>query len=737
MDSVVKFSFKGITTVVNKDGVEKKEALGMPRWRSITATKIEKGHTAFAYRTGEISGITAFDFDSKDAYHQLVEAHPELKQCKTVQTNKGFHIYFQYDRSIKSTTNYFPSVDIRNDESILYCPPTKYILQDGTIAEYIDLGGELLPVPDYLKKVVVVKEKKKEKLKAKEPVRSEDQTFLKHLIDAGLLSHLSTDYASWVKAGLAFKSIDALELFLLFSKTSPSYDERGCLEQWEKFAPTTIGVGSLYYWAKERDKQTYYALIERKKSLTNEYEIAQVAQCIVQDVFRKDDDFYSYKQYWTKTTDNDLRAIVMNELRQFVMVSINGIVKQTDLENYEEIITRLRAVLNSQINKVNGQKNILDQYRIYMPKVDIELDILQPYYFCFKNCAFDLRTNRRVNVQREDYITQHTGYNYEEPTEEQMQTIEQLVESIFPNPEKRRFYMSVLRTGMIALAFEYMIFATGTGGNGKGLLNGLFADMLGSAYFYKADKKLLTEPMKQGANPEVANIHKKRTVLFSEPEKNSKIQVGTMKELTGGGELNARQLYSGDCRVKLMNTSILEYNISTKPTLNGEIDDAIIRRLRVCEFDQKFVLPEDGVVPEGYRVANPLYKMPDFTSTHRCAFFKYLMTYTDNDLYTPPIIKRETMEYFNTSDDFLGWFETNYELTDDEEDFVPLKDMMEGYKVYLRRISNKSNITRKGFIETLTTHYKLGKLNLFRDRIKIKGTDYRSLVLRVRKLDEW
>jgi phage/plasmid-associated DNA primase len=735
MDSAIKFSFPGIKTTIDKNGVEKKQQIGMPPWKSITETTIHPGHTAFAYITGKISGITAYDFDTEESYHKLVSEHPELKACKTIKTKKGYHIYFQYNPDIPSVAPYFPDIDTRNDNAILYCPPTTYKLKDGTIVEYVDLGGELLPVPDYLiQPKAIVKKKKESKIKVQENLhKNEDNLFIKHLIESGLLSHLSTDYSSWIKVGMALKSIHALDLFLLFSKTSPKYDEAACIETWAGFQPSNITIGSLYYWAKQRDKMTYYALLERKKSLNNEYEIAQVAHCIVEDIFRKDDDFYAYKRYWSKTTPDDLRCIVMTELRQYLLVCLGVITKQTEIENYEEIISRLRTVLNSQINKVNGQKSILDQYRIHSPKSEIDLDTLQPYYFCFKNCAFDLRTNRRVETVREDYITQHTGYDYLEPTQEQVDRVVKLVESIFPNPEKRRFYMSVLRTGMIGLAFENMIFATGSGGNGKGLLNGFYSEMLGNDYYYKGPINLLTEPMKQGANPQVANIHNKRMVLFSEPEDNAKIQVGSMKNITGGGTINARGLYQSECVVRLTHTCVLEYNTKAKPTLGGEIDDAIIRRLRVCEFDQSFK-ENPG---EGEQQVDTFYKTDEFTKGHRCALFKYLMTYQDIKLYDTEVIRKDTMKYFNTSDSFLSWFETYYELTEDEEDFVSLKDMLETYKDFIRR--NKKGawtINRNSFLETFKTHFKFKDLKLFRERKCIKNVDHKSIFLRVRKIDE-
>jgi len=540
-----------------------------------------------------------------------------------------------------------------------------------------------------------------------------------------------------MKVGMALKSIEAYDLFLLFSKTSKSFNEKSCLETWSAFKPNQITVASIYFWAKQKDKMTYYALMERKMSMSNEYEISLVANRIVDNVVRIGDDFYLYDNYWKKVGKDDLRSAVIKELRVYVMSCLSVLTKQVDLDNYDEIIKRLRTVLNVSINKTTSQKNIIDQYTINLSQSEVQMDTLKPYYFCFKNCAFDLKTNQKVETTREDFITQNTGYDYEEPTQEQVEEIARLVESILPNPEKRRFYMSVLRTGMIGLSIENLIFATGSGGNGKGLLNDNFAEMMGRDYYYKGDKKTLTEPIKTGANPEVANISKKRTVIFSEPEQGAKIQVGTMKELTGGGSMCARGLYQADCQVHLYLTAIMEYNTTSKPTLSGDIDDAIQRRLRVCEFDQKFKSRKNGILEEGYQEANPLYKTPEFKTQHRCALFKYLMRYTDNELYDTDLIHQETMKYFLCSDDFISWFDNHYELTEDEKDFVSLKEMLDCYKYASRSKKEKKEFTRKTFRETFETNIKFkGMGQWFRDRIKVDNIDYRSVYLKIKKIED-
>jgi hypothetical protein len=152
------FTFEGLTAEINDKGKDVKKAHGFPTWKSINRNNFTEylyyHHRGLAVMTGKMSNITGFDFDNKEEYDKMIELHPELKNNYTVQSNKGYHIYFKYNETIKTTTNAmnsFAGVDIRNDDGILYAPPTIYKIKNtDTIVEYKFLGGEILDCPDYL-----------------------------------------------------------------------------------------------------------------------------------------------------------------------------------------------------------------------------------------------------------------------------------------------------------------------------------------------------------------------------------------------------------------------------------------------------------------------------------------------------------------------------------------------------------------------------------------------------------
>ena len=141
----------------------------MPNWREITKDNKQhytnKNHHGKAIVTGELSGITVFDFDIAPSYYEMVEKFPDLKKVKTIKTNKGFHLYFEHDSTILTTVdafNDYVGIDIRNGKSIVFAPPSRYKLSDGTNFQYQDLGGDILAVPEEIKsKLKQLKKKQK------------------------------------------------------------------------------------------------------------------------------------------------------------------------------------------------------------------------------------------------------------------------------------------------------------------------------------------------------------------------------------------------------------------------------------------------------------------------------------------------------------------------------------------------------------------------------------------------
>ena len=151
------------------------------------------------------------------------------------------------------------------------------------------------------------------------------------------------------------------------------------------------------------------------------------------------------------------------------------------------------------------------------------------YIFTFKNKCFCLKTFQEIKTNREDYILTTTGYKYEESTDKSKKELDELLDKIFPDEEVKDHYIKVMCSALYGVRLEKFFIANGNGGNGKGVINELLGDTLGN-YYYKGNSESFTKPLKEGNNPQIANMHNKRLVIIQEIESDNKILICVILE---------------------------------------------------------------------------------------------------------------------------------------------------------------------------------------------------------------
>ena len=287
----IRFTFSKITTEMNKDNIEKKKPIGLPKWRDINKDNyksyINNEHKGHAIITGKESNLSVIDFDDSLVYDLLMREHPELTTYKTIKTNKGYHIYFLYDKYLNDGVNCFKhpynKIDIKNDGGMIFAPPTKYKLKDGSTAEYKDLGGNYYNVPSFIKDLLKInnievpktpKNKIKTETKNTEIKIVKDESVITKLIKCYTVERAS-NYESWFNCLMAIKNEqgnEGMSNFLDFSKLSSTYDQAECIKKYNDFKADKkekiLKLGSLIKWAKMDNKKLFEETIE--KDLNND-----------------------------------------------------------------------------------------------------------------------------------------------------------------------------------------------------------------------------------------------------------------------------------------------------------------------------------------------------------------------------------------------------------------------------------------------------------------------------------
>lgn len=339
------------------------------------------------------------------------------------------------------------------------------------------------------------------------------------------------------------------------------------------------------------------------------------------------------------------------------------------------------SIIKNKLNTIAMEQNVFDEKR---------------EIFAFKNICYNLKTKEWFKAKKLDYILTTCGKDWREPTAEEYKRVSDLYDSVFFDKEKKKCMIHIQHAGMSGIRHENFLFLTGGGRNGKGFMDENFLYLLGP-YGYMANLSLLTKDIAVGANQELRNCHKRRFILWSEPESDNgtqQLKVNSIKSLTGNEYHEARGLYEKDADTRIYGTMGCECN--KMPKLQGDKDHALITRIIKLDFETTFcdmTDPEQAELCENaenkcapyYMPMNKELKSTDFKEKHYPAFFKYITNNaTSLDLYVPKCTRDAAIGYLQNEDDFANWFQEQFEPYEGPEQpykyFLPTKTAFELYK---------------------------------------------------------
>ena len=517
--------------------------------------------------------------------------------------------------------------------------------------------------------------------------KNEDKILMK-LLDECLKQERYDDYNDWIIIGMALKNTfgnNGFKIFDYISKKSNKYDGIIKTKQvFDNFLYMSLDgytIATIYKFAVEDNKDKFVEII-KKESLFKDFDLTStgvshyIKYLKPTDFVWKNNELYCYNgKYWEKD-DTIMRIYIGGELYNFLKnVLITCFWDDKNFSQYKTKLDKLRSL--------NFKKEIIETTKECLTNNKIDFDS-KFYLFGFDNLVYDLNEDKFREYNYDDYISITTGYDWIEPTNEQLLIIEKIIYNIFPIENEKELYLSILSTGLEGRCLEKFTIANGSGRNGKGLLHDLYLCALGS-YGLIANSAILFETNKTGSNPEKNNIDKKRLIIFREPPEKSKFENSVIKELTGGGNFSARGHHESKTEKKLYGTIIVECN--KKPLFAEEPTQADILRLIDIYFRSSFVEDDDIIDENNYKFkCNTLYKTNEFQNEHKYALLKILFEqykkYKVNNykFIIPESIKQRTQSYLELSCNILTWFKDNYDKTENNMDIIKLKDLFTDFK---------------------------------------------------------
>ena len=618
-DGIVSFAFPKIIMKMNEKGILKKKPIDMPSWKVINKDNClnHSVGNAYAVITGEQSNLTIVDFDVKDEYYRLMEIHPELKEYKTIQTNKGFHIWFKYDAEFKTTTDAFSEyecVDIRNEGGVVFCPPTTYKMPNGDIKKYVDLGGKFELPPAYLKTYLKTRLPKpnNQPFKKVEPKTANEaepvhnvvkNEIIDKILYLGLLDgNAFGSWDDWRNVGLCMRWITTFEHFETFSKINKEkYDKKETIELWnsihEKYE--AMNLGTLFSYAKDYNKEKYNLYFNYFIPLNKMSKGAMtIAECICPKLERhlkwsneKWFMFYKKTNLWmeTKEPSHIIVQMIHKHIDYSIQIKINERAKCEDAEQQKMITDEITkySKMYGEVDKSGFYAMITKHLKtiLYDSEFYYKLDN-NPYKIAFQDGIYDMKENKFYKGYSDyDYLTKTIPFKYNEPTQEHMDFVKNVIYKICNcNQSHMDYYLGVLGQAMTGDAEmeKALYFCVGVGGNnGKTLILEALADIMPN-YVSKIERKTFEKGYTK-AHKHLTGTKGKR-IVYVEELSSKEQEIETLKEIADGKNIKNEIMFGTDELINIMFKLFFLANCQA----NMKADGGIGNRLRQLCHNSKF-----------------------------------------------------------------------------------------------------------------------------------------------------
>lgn len=647
------------------------------------------------------------------------------------------------------------------EEAAILEDPTEYveILSIRNKFDPTDIKESFAPVEDaYLQE----KERQRKKALQKSSILQGHINIKKNMIQdlecvkklVGILSEeRANDYHKWIRLGWCLRNIDfrLLDTWIEFSKRSPKFEEGGCERVWNYMKDDGLNIGSLHLWAKEDNAEAYreimkndlFTLVSKSTTGTHTDIAAVVYQMYKYEyvcVSIKNNLWYEFRNHRWQTCDSgfSLRAKISNEVcKEYYNHSAlwsHRAATENDEEQRKTFGEKSKKLseIALKLKTTAFKDNIIKECRevFYIEKFEEKLDS-RCHLIGFENGVFDLEGYEFREGRPEDYISFSAGINYMPYDEESQHArdIHEFLRKVFPKPHMKEYFLlllsSILNGNVKEEKFHLML---GSGSNGKSKCVELFESCFGD-YCCKLPITLLTgkRAASNAATSEIARTKGKRFAMLQEPSEDEKLNVGLMKELTGGDKIMARQLYKEPVEFKPQFKMMLACNHLPNVPAN---DNGTWRRIRVIEFTSKFTDNPDPENPLEFEMDTELSsKFPCWKETFMALLIMYYKKYTEIGLEEPDEVLSCTREYQRNNDVYLDFVEQEFQRNDMA--FTSISQVTNCFKSWLRdnnisHISLKKRDIQANFLKSL------GKTVVFSGIEGFKGWQFKNAALNIR-----
>ena len=326
----------------------------------------------------------------------------------------------------------------------------------------------------------------------------------------------------------------------------------------------------------------------------------------------------------------------------------------------------------------------------------------------FTNGVYDYTNNEFRAGRPDDYSTLSTNTNYVSIPKFMERAIMGFLEKIIPSAETLSMVLTSVALSMRGIPTSRFFLWVGCGSNGKSKLASLFRAALGE-YAVAIPVSLFTQKRAESgrAMPELSRTSGRRVAFISEPSHNETLNLGIVKEVTGGDAMFTRGLYEAGSEITCGFVPILLCNVLPAVT---DTSHGAWRRLVSVTFPTLFV--EHPKLPNEVKL-DPYVE--ESIKAWADAFATMIVTYKiDGDgLSIPKDCLMTTQEYRTESDFYSEYIHERIIHTGHDYDDVKWTDLWSDFYAWFVLSYGRSHIPKKAeakkkFQETLNPNPKKG-----------------------------
>lgn len=550
-----------------------------------------------------------------------------------------------------------------------------------------------------------------------------------------LSDHRADSFDDWMKVGWCLHNLDdrLLPDWVEFSRRSSKFQEGLCEELWKHMVTRhdrVLKIGSLRKWAQE-DSPNDYGNIKREQNVGYvraaisglHHDIALATYNVFMGEFVcsnvKNNLWYRFSNHRWRPCDSGtvLRIMLSTEIYNLFKQEANAAARIAEsagggAEHPQAIIAERMNKNADRLKTTSFKDAVMRELKDHFYKENFEAMLDEKSHLLgFENGVYDLDAREFRPGMPEDMLTFSTRVNYMEydPTDPCYDEINSFFESVQVKDDLRVYLLRFLASCLHGKVREHSFhIAQGVGSNGKSLTIDFFEKAVGD-YAVKLPIAFLTQ--KRGhsgaASPEVIRLKGKRFACLQEPGNDERLNVGLMKEFTGGDMIVARGLYKDCMEIKPQFKLLLTAN--TLPEVPSA-DGGTWRRIKLLPFDSRFVDRPDPEKVNEFKVDYDLpAKLPHLAPYFLSLLIELFYDYLENGNPPPPDVTAATNEYKRRSDHMQLFVDTYIEVQEDAH--IDFGELFELYKEFAVDENKGVYPKRQEFIANIRNLVKIDMLS--------------------------